>query len=242
MSGVASGLPPCPLLVALPAAVSAVGLAVDDYEAVLRAAAGLNIVGVPEPAVLKRRAEFLAGRLAAMHALSALGVSQQPGRLPDGSPSWPGSTVGSISHGAGRALCAVARRADFRSLGIDAERLLEADARDELRSRICAESERLLLATALGLPDHHHVSVVFSAKESLFKCLYPLVGKYMDFGAARVVAATRDTSSASPGALSGQLTLELHVDWSELFLAGRVFQASFVVAADHVETAVALAA
>ncbi|HYJ10271.1 MAG TPA: hypothetical protein VEX18_14710, partial [Polyangiaceae bacterium] len=116
-------LPLRPPLVELPGGISAVGFALDDYEAAVQAAAGFGFAGVPERAVLKRRAEFLAGRLAAVQALRALGVVEAPGRRDDGSPSWPAPAVGSISHGAGRALCIAGKRSEFSSLGIDAERV-----------------------------------------------------------------------------------------------------------------------
>jgi enterobactin synthetase component D len=230
-------LPPRPPLVELPGGVFAAGLALDDYEAAVQAAAGFGFAGLPQGAVLKRRAEFLAGRLAAVQALRALGVVEPPGRRDDGSPSWPAPAVGSISHGAGRALCIVGKRSEFRSLGIDAERVLSPDSSRELRARICTDRERAVLGAALGLGDHELVSLAFSGKESLYKCLYPLVGRYMEFHAAEVVSAA---VRARAGALRGELTLELRVDWSASFRAGHKFAATFAATAEHVETAVVL--
>lgn len=232
-------LPLRPPLVELPGGVSAVGFALDDYEAAVQAAAGFGFAGLPERAVLKRRAEFLAGRLAAVQALQALGVLEPPGRREDGSPSWPALTVGSISHGAGRALCIVGKRTAFSSLGIDAERMLSPDASRELRARICTEREREVLGAAISLGEHELVSLAFSSKESLYKCLYPLVGRFMEFHAAEVVSAR---VRARAGALLGELTLELRVDWSASFRAGRRFAATFAATAEHVETAIALEA
>jgi enterobactin synthetase component D len=220
--------------------VCAVGYAVEDHHAIVSALSGLKPPGLPQGAVLKRRAEFLAGRLAARHALQRLGLGAEagPGRCEDGSPSWPEPAVGSITHGAGRALCAVARRADFRSLGIDAERLLDECAKPELLARICADDERRVL---LGLPlsEPQRVSVAFSAKESLFKCLYPLVQRFTDFSSARVV---RVSAFEQPACVVGELVLELSVEWSEAFRAGLQLSAQFVVSPEHVETAVLLAA
>lgn len=228
-----------PPLLALPPGVSAVGLALDDYEAVAAALQGYGFEGVPERAVVKRRAEFMAGRFAALQALRALGVGALPGRNDDGSPRWPAPVVGSITHGAERALCAVASAADFRSLGIDAERLLGPDAAPELRARICAQREREVLAEGVPAPESYLISLVFSAKESLYKCLYPLARRFMDFHAARVVAAS---GRAEPGGLQGELTLELSEPWSEELPAGRRFRAVYLLASEHVETAVTLGA
>src|SRR6185295_16435570 len=112
-----------------------------------------------------------------------------------------------------------------------------AAAKDELRARICSNQERALLARGLAAPEHHLVTFAFSAKESLYKCLYPLVGKFMDFSAARVVAVTGHAHSER---LVGELALELSVDWSPEFRAGRQFQARFLATERHVESAVVL--
>ncbi len=191
----------------------------EDPARVLAALAGRSFEGMPLGAVDKRRAEFLAGRAAAVEALRALGLDAAPGRNEDGSPRWPDAAVGSISHGAGRALCAVASRAQVRSLGIDAEKLLTPDTRPELSRKICSEEELGHLAL-LGASEPHLVSLAFSAKESLYKCLYPLVGKFMGFEAARVVAV--DSARNSQGVF-GSLTLELAQEWSRRFASGGVW-------------------
>lgn len=232
-------LSPRPLRLQLGPRISHVGFAVDDYEAVLAALSELSFEGAPERAVNKRRAEFLAGRLAASHALEQLGVAGALGRNADGSPRWPVGVVGSITHGARRAFCAVAQSEQLRGLGIDAEALMRASTSPELKRRICSEGELRCLASALAAPEHHLLSLAFSAKESLYKCLYPLVERFMDFHAARVVAVTQ--LPAHDG-IEGELTLELSVDWSPQHLAGRRLCARFFLGAEHVETAVELAA
>jgi enterobactin synthetase component D len=219
--------------------VASAGFAVVDYQAVLAQLAAFEPPGLPASAVAKRRAEFLAGRFAARQALAAIGVEGVAGRNEDGSPRWPAQIVGSITHGAGRALCAVARDGDVRSLGIDAERLMSENAKRELLARICDEDERALLARSLDAPQPHLVTFAFSTKESLYKCLYPLVGRFMDFRAARVVAAIGQADGAL---VAGELTLELSVDWSTEFRRGQRLQARFVASEQHVESAVLLPA
>lgn len=241
MRSASSSLPPQPPLIPLPEGVCAVGFALADHAEVVSALADLNPAGMPHGAVLKRRAEFLAGRLAARQALSHLGIDCRdgPARREDGCPSWPEPAVGSITHGARRALCAVAHRREYRSLGIDVERLLDSSTRPELCRRIRRDDECSLLESALPLPEPSQVSLLFSAKESLFKCLYPLVGRYMDFHAARLVELEVRSEAA---VLAGDAVLELSVDWSAAFGAGTRLRARFVVSAEHVETAVFLAA
>lgn len=227
-----------PPLLALPPGVFAAGFAVEDPARVLAALAGRSFEGMPLGAVDKRRAEFLAGRVAAVEALRALGLDAAPGRNPDGSPRWPDEAVGSISHGGGRALCAVASRSQVRSLGIDTERLLTPDTKPELSRKICSEDELMRLAASLAVSEPHLVSLAFSAKESLYKCLYPLVGRFMGFEAARIVAVH---SSPHSEGLDGELTLELAQEWSSAFRVGRRFAARYLLAQQHVETVVLLA-
>ena len=228
-------LPPQPLLLTLPASAKSAGFAVDDHQRVIQALSALSPHGLPERAVDKRRAEFLAGRYAAQLALRELGIEQLPTRNDDGSPGWPDEVVGSITHGAGRALCVVARRRELRGIGIDAERLMSEDSKVELRHRICTPLELARLRETMALAEHELVSLAFSAKESLYKCLYPEVGRFMDLHAATVVGARTEGAA-------GELTLELAQDWSEVFRQGQLFQAVFHKSESHVETAVLLSA
>lgn len=236
---VSEALTPAALELDLGPAVASAGFAVRDYDAVIASLAGFQAEGLPERAVAKRRAEFLAGRWAARTALGALGFEATPGRRDDGAPSWPAEVVGSITHGAERVHCAVARTAQLRSIGIDAERLMAESASTELRARICSPAERALLSASIAAPEHHLVTFAFSAKESLYKCLYPLMGRFMDFSAARVVAA--EARFEGPRVV-GELTLELSVDWSDELGRGLRLPARFAATERHVETAVLLSA
>lgn len=217
--------------------VACAGFLVVDHDAIIAELAALQVEGMPTRAVAKRRAEFLAGRWAARAALASLGLDAVPSRREDGSPAWPARVVGSISHGAGRALCAVAFDSELRSIGIDTERLMTEAASAELRARICRDEERAVMAASIAAPDHHLVTFAFSAKESLYKCLYPLMGRFMDFSAARVVAAAARTEATR---VAGELTLELSVDWSDELRRGQRLAARFVASERHVVSAVVL--
>ena len=93
----------------------------------------------------------------------------------------------------------VAKSDDVDALGIDAEpdRPLPAEARD----LILVESERV--------QDPALETVVFSAKESIHKALFPLSGAWMDFQdvVVRVDATGRFTAAPAPG--RGPLPLQL---------------------------------
>jgi len=70
-----------PLGLDLGKAVKSAGYAVGEYEAVIAELSSFAAFGMPERAVAKRRAEFLAGRFAARQALAVLGVDGVPGRI-----------------------------------------------------------------------------------------------------------------------------------------------------------------
>lgn len=136
-------------------------------------------------AVPRRRLEFSAGRTCARRALARLGI--RPGPIPRGAgrePVWPPDVTGSITHDRDVCVVVVARTGNVRSLGID----LEAGDRlpENLIPEICTQRElerfdRLSPPSACGWPK-----ILFSAKEAVFKCLYPLTRSMFEFHAVEL--------------------------------------------------------
>lgn len=131
----------------------------------------------------KRRAEFLAGRYCAQKALfNLIGVPYMPERHKDKTPIWPQNCVGSISHTSGLAGAMVARRTDYKSVGIDLERPLSShECSNDLIRTIQTPAEQLRMTTLLRLSDCLALTLAFSLKESLFKALHPLVCIFFNF-------------------------------------------------------------
>ncbi|HUN26824.1 MAG TPA: 4'-phosphopantetheinyl transferase superfamily protein [Steroidobacteraceae bacterium] len=131
-------------------------------------------------AVPKRLEEFATGRACARRALERLGITQYPLRVgADREPLWPAGIAGSITHTRGFCAAAVARCAECASLGIDAEPSDSVHAR--LWRTIATEAE---LAQLAGLPERaawERATLLFSAKESFFKCQYPLTRQWLNF-------------------------------------------------------------
>jgi enterobactin synthetase component D len=156
-----------------------------------------------EASAPKRQLEFAAGRHCAAAALRAIGIVVAEaipiGKL--GAPVWPMSCVGSISHAAGLAAAAVVHAHEIRTLGLDLESIAQADTVESSAAIITRPSELALLAPAGDLALAF--TTVFAAKEALFKCLAPIVGRYFDFLDVAVVAA-------SPDHLRLQLRVDLH--------------------------------
>lgn len=122
-----------------------------------------------------RRHEFAAGRVAARRTLALLG--RQPGALPIGpgrAPIWPPGVIGSISHAQDVALAAAGPHGRIAALGIDIERC------HALSSELAA-----LVITAADSPAADP-TLLFSIKESAFKCLYSSAGRVIDYVETKV--------------------------------------------------------
>lgn len=145
-------------------------------------------------AVMSRKAEHLAGRIAAVHALRhAGGPATPPGIGAHREPLWPAGFTGSITHAGNLALAAVKPTGErFSSLGIDYQPLLTANDAQKLADGVLSGDERARIQAA-SVPFHLALSQIFSAKESLFKALFPAVQNWFGFECAQAVALTSDT-------------------------------------------------
>ncbi|WP_296240275.1 enterobactin synthase subunit EntD [uncultured Enterobacter sp.] len=129
----------------------------------------------------KRKAEHLAGRIAAAHALNARVI---PGIGPSGEPLWPDGISGSITHSGTQAMAVVVREQQAL-IGIDCEAILPEYEAREIKNGIIDIQEEQVLSRSV-YPFALALTLVFSAKESLFKALFPQVQAYMGFDSARV--------------------------------------------------------
>ena len=136
----------------------------------------------------KRKAEHLAGRIAAAHALPDRTV---PGIGPSGEPLWPEGVSGSITHSGTQAMAVVVRHPDAL-VGIDCEAILPDPEAREIKDGIVDAQEAICL-THSGYPFALALTLAFSAKESLFKALFPQMKIYMGFEWARVTEITEKT-------------------------------------------------
>ena len=143
-------------------------------------------------AVPKRQREFLAGRHCAKEALAALGAGATVvGMAEDRTPIWPSQVVGSITHAGDFAAAAVAWRADLAGLGIDSEQVV-APASAPAIAAVCMVDEARLFSAADGRRFHEFLTFVFSAKEAVFKCLFPLTQKFLEFSDVRITSLDWD--------------------------------------------------
>jgi 4'-phosphopantetheinyl transferase EntD len=143
-----------------------------------------------ERAAPKRRREFTTGRSCARRALAALELPPGPIlRGPDREPRWPPGAVGSITHCRDYCAAAVAPAGRFASIGIDAE--VHDELPEGVLERISLPEEREWLETRAN-GDTSWDTVLFSAKESVFKAWFPLAHRWLGFEDAHVELAAEE--------------------------------------------------
>lgn len=191
-------------------------------------AAGVDLPETIRRCAPRRQATFAAGRMAALEALRKAGCLDVtvPGIGGDGLPDWPPGWLGSISHSDDAAAALVAPDGCARLLGLDLERIVTAETAMQIASEIMPEQP----TGRSGLPLEHEVTRAFSAKEALYKALYPLTRQFRDFSAAHIC-----WQKDAPGA-PVRVMLTLTEDWGAGWAAGTVFEAIQRTAAGHVAT------
>jgi 4'-phosphopantetheinyl transferase EntD len=203
----------------------------------------------PERALLGERAaprrvlEFTLGRGCARAALAALVPARAEElaatpilRADARRPLWPEGIVGSITHHRGSAAAAVARAADYVGIGLDVEALrrptpalLRRILRPEERERWQALPPAAQAAAFVG---------AFSAKESVFKALYPVTGLYLGFQDATVALDVELAAGAAPGSGPVALRWRLQREAGGGFPAGYAGQGCALLRDGYVLTAV----
>ncbi len=180
---------------------------------------------------LKRQCEYLAGRLAAKHALQALGsidviVSQDA----SGKPIWPSNTTGSITHHDGDAIAITAHSSQYLGLGIDLEMIMPCAQAKRLSKKILTESEKSQFIESEKY-DLSTISLIFSAKESLFKLLNPISHQFFGFQDATCICIDQADKTLSMALLK---TLSNH------FPKGSIYKIHYQYHHDKVLTFTAL--
>lgn len=157
----------------------------------------VDLAQLPEPlraTVPKRQREFLAGRLCAAHALRAAGLAEEVG-LQDRAPIWPKGAVGSISHSDARVVAVVSR--GHSGLGVDVEPLMTATQAQDIKDLILTQAEAALCPVDLRFPEF--LTLVFSAKEALYKALSSRLPQMPAFLDVTLLALTENTLTLQIG-------------------------------------------
>lgn len=198
---------------------------VDYFEDALFSLFDVECPAFLEQAIVKRKAEYLAGRVCANSALEALNVSNQLVGCIDKLPQWPDFVCGSISHSHDLATSVVAFKKDWQGIGIDIEKILTAERGQKLLSTVVNLREQdFVTQDNLSI----FITSAFSIKESLFKALYPITQTQFYFKDAEIIDWQAD----------GQVVLKLLVDLSPKWKKDSLIYGVSQIVGDYVWTLV----
>ncbi|MFT6834032.1 MAG: enterobactin synthetase component D [Francisellaceae bacterium] len=174
--------------------------------------------------VYNRQAEFLAGRLAAKTSLRRLGFNSFTVHVGEQrQPIWPKGIYGSITHIEDKAICVAGSNV---YIGIDLESWISFDTMLQIRDQIVISKE-LVLHKKYGIKESRLFTLIFSAKESIFKALFEQVGYYFDFKAVELIDISLDKEL---------LTFKLKTNLGKYLTIGKLLQCQFKFYADCVLT------
>lgn len=229
-------------------------LALADFKTQDFSRAGIELPQRLVGASSVRQVCYLAGRLAARQALQMAGECGEfhIGTDAGGCPLFPPSVVGSITHVRTgdriEAVCLVARKETVKSLGIDLENSMSTDVAAAVIDQVCDLHEQSLLSTQQVLSLDVAVTLVFSAKEALFKALWPDVKRIFEFtdvALTRVVIQPPEalTALVLPGqmalpeqTLCGYCDFVLKKNLSATQIAGLCYRAQWLLSGQQVLT------
>ena len=222
-----------PAVVPLPVAQHSWALGSPDAEGDLAPWLDIELPSELRRAIPRRQRQFRAGRFCALEALRMLVPARtftSPGRAAGGAPVWPEGMTGSITHTDDFTSAAVAHATDVAAIGIDSEQVV-SNARARAVVSVVSQPVELERAREAGCDTAQALTLVFSAKESIFKCLHPLVGVWIGFHDVRIAGIdgrARTFDAVVVNALSDQIP------------AGTVLRGQFELDATHVHTGIVL--
>lgn len=192
-------------------------------------------LNVADGAVLKRQCEYLAGRFCANEGLKQLEyklaidiANKEVGTGKNREPLWPQGVLGAISHSSRFAMAMVTQdKGGYLGIGIDIEEEMAEDLARDVSGQIMSEEEKRLNKEPDSFDNKNFVTLVFSAKESIFKALYPSVGEFFGFEACELIGLDPIKQN-----LCFRLTQDLSSDWQ----AGGVLNVSYLSMDKALET------
>ena len=136
-------------------------------------------------AVNSRKASFLAGRYCVQTIFDRLGVKFEVAMASNRAPIWPAGYTGSITHTKDRAFAVALPSSQMTSIGVDIERIMSLEKAKKIEGQIIDDQESAIL----GIEDFGmKVSLAFSAKESVYKCIAPMTGRFYNFSDVHITS------------------------------------------------------
>lgn len=181
--------------------------------------------------VPKRVDEFTAGRLCARRVLAQLGVHRFPLLIGEKrEPLWPENIVGSITHCSGFRAAVAGYKSELLGVGIDCEAVERLDSK--LWKRIMTPEESHWINSLPSQQQLKYATLIFSAKESFYKCQYAITKQWVGFEDAALISDLLDIKR-------GRFTLSL-LKPIEGFPMDRAIRGRFLFEQGRVLTAVVI--
>ncbi|AZF53162.1 4'-phosphopantetheinyl transferase entD [Pseudomonas sp. R4-34-07] len=187
----------------------------------------------PAYAMTARRKEFAAGRICSAAALQALGGDSVwlPMAKPYRYPKFPKDFKGSITHTHECALACAGDAERYLAIGLDAEPMVEHAELEQMANYVLSPNELNQFKKMSGEQALTFFYLCFSAKETLFKTLFPLCHTDMEFTESELASWNDE----------GIFTLRLITDRvSDRFENGTLFCGLWSVHVDTLLTLLAL--
>lgn len=147
--------------------------------------------------VIKRQAEFLAGRHCARNVLKNINNNLAEYVVKNGidrAPKWPRNLKGSISHCNGQAIAIACSDQSITGLGVDIEEIINQEMMSQIINQVINQDESYLIERD-NAEKTLIFTIIFSVKESFFKAAYSIVKQYFDFSAIIVTKINHAQSS-----------------------------------------------
>lgn len=173
-----------------------------------------------EKSIVKRKAEYLAGRYCAKLSLDDFNIENFTVRTGDKrEPLWPTNIVGSISHSDSYAIAITSNCESHLGIGVDVELCVNRATAIRLKPQIFTEEEDTRFSQLDNFPQIF--ILFFSLKESFFKAAFPIVRRYFDFSAVTIKEIDWRNDE------TGSVRFQLNVDLCETLRKGKTFTARF---------------
>ena len=140
-----------------------------------------------------------------------------------GAPIFPDNIVGSISHTDDYCGVALARRSNYKSIGLDIERIGKLDLK--MKKIISSEEEFNCASHLLNADRTILVGLIFSSKECFYKLQHTMTRQRLGFKAVEF------------SVLSGNIfKIKLKQGINDTFYAGRSFLGQYLITETHLFT------
>jgi enterobactin synthetase component D len=149
------------------------------------------------------------------------------GRGTSGEPLWPAGITGSITHTGDFAWAAAVRTTTVEAIGIDSEMVAPRQRVKRLAAHVLLPEEAG--AGGAALDDELRFTAIFSAKEAIYKCLFPVTRRRFYFS---------DVAIECLDMARGMFSAKLKTKLNERFEEGCRIEGRIAAAAGCVHTGV----